>query len=78
MELLAGAHTNNKKRRIKGLIGLFKKLGRILIPTVRDYEQAGEILIRLQNIKGYDIRKSAMSIPAIIGFLMKKEEYKLR
>lgn len=59
MELLAGAHAKNEKRRIKSLAGLFKKLRRILIPTELDYEQAGEILIRLQNIKGYNIRKSA-------------------
>ena len=59
MELLAGAHAKNGKRRIKSLAGLFKKLRRILIPTDLDYEQAGEILIRLQNIKGYNIRKSA-------------------
>ena len=59
MELLAGAHAKNGKRRIKSLAGLFKKLRRIFIPTELDYEQAGEILIRLQNIKGYNIRKSA-------------------
>jgi predicted nucleic acid-binding protein len=59
MELLAGAHTKNEKKQIQSFINLFKKLGRILIPTVKDYEQAGEILIRLQNIKGYDIKKSA-------------------
>ena len=59
MELMAGAHAKNEKRRIKSLAGLFKKLRRILIPTDRVYEQAGEILVRLQNIKGYDIRKSA-------------------
>lgn len=59
MELLAGAHAKNEKRRIKSLAGLFKKLGRILIPTGRDYGQTGEILFRLQNIKGYDVRKSA-------------------
>lgn len=59
MELLAGAHTKNEKREIQSFINLFKKLGRILNPTVKDYEQAGEILIRLQNIKGYDIKKSA-------------------
>lgn len=59
MELLAGAHTKNEKREIQNFINLFRKLGRILIPTVKDYEQAGEILARLQNIKGYDIKKSA-------------------
>src|SRR3990172_5924344 len=59
MELLAGAYAKDEKRRIKSLAGLFKKLRRILIPTDRVYEQAGEILVRLQNIKGYDIRKTA-------------------
>ncbi len=59
MELLAGAHAKNEKKKIKSLASLFKKLGRILIPTGLDYEQAGEILVRLQNIKGYNIRKSS-------------------
>ncbi len=59
MELLAGSHAKNDKRKIKSLASLFKKLGRILIPTGLDYEQAGEILIRLQKIKGYNIKKSA-------------------
>lgn len=59
MELLAGAHAKNEKKKIKSLAGLFKKLGRFLIPTGANYEQAGEILVRLQNIKGYNIRKSA-------------------
>lgn len=59
MELLAGAYAKDEKRRIKSLAGLFKKLRRILTPTDRVYEQAGEILSRLRKIKGYDIRKSA-------------------
>lgn len=59
MELLAGAHAKNEKKRIVGLAGLFKRLGRVLVPTEWSYEQAGEILIRLQSIKGYDIKKSA-------------------
>lgn len=59
MELLAGAYAKGEKRIIKNLAGLFKKLGRNLIPTDRVYAQAGEILFRLRNIKGYDIRKSS-------------------
>lgn len=59
MELLAGAHSKNEKRRVKALIVLFNKLGRIITPALKDYEQAGEILIRLQSIKGYNIKKSA-------------------
>jgi predicted nucleic acid-binding protein len=42
MELLAGAHTKNEKREIQNFINLFRKLGRILISTVKDYEQAGD------------------------------------
>ena len=57
MELLAGAHSKNEKNKIKSLIDLFKRLGRIITPSERDYEQAGEILLRLQNIKGYDLKK---------------------
>lgn len=59
MELLAGAHSKNEKRRVKALIDLFNKLGRIITPALKDYEQAGEIFIRLQSIKGYNLKKSA-------------------
>lgn len=58
MELLAGAHTKNEKRKVKNLITLFRKLGRIITPSAKDYEQTGELLIRLQGIKGYTLKKS--------------------
>jgi len=57
MELLAGAHSRNEKNKIKNLIDLFKRLGRVITPSERDYEQAGEILLRLQRLKGYDLKK---------------------
>ncbi len=57
MELLAGAHGKNEKYTVKDLIKLFKKLGRIITPTTKDYEQAGEILIKLQSVKHYNLKK---------------------
>ncbi len=57
MELLAGAHGKNEKYTVKDLVKLFKKLGRIVTPTTKDYEQAGEILIKLQSVKQYNLKK---------------------
>ena len=37
----------------------FKRVDRIVIPTMKDYEKAGIILSGLQSKKGYGIRKSA-------------------
>ena len=34
-------------------------MDRIIAPSIRDYEKAGEIVAKLQSSKGYDIRKSA-------------------
>lgn len=57
MELLAGAHGKNEKYTVKDLLKLFKKLGRIVTPTTKDYEQAGEILTKLQSVKHYNLKK---------------------
>lgn len=59
MELIAGAHTKEARKSLQDLNSFFKGVGRIIIPSVMDYEKAGEILARLQKIKGYDLKKSA-------------------
>lgn len=59
MELRAGTHTKEAVNAVDDLGDFFKKVDRIVTPNIKDYEKAGEILSRLQSIKGYDIKKSS-------------------
>lgn len=59
MELLAGAHRRDEKNEVRNLVKLFKKLSRTVTPIAKDYEKVGEILTRLQTIKGYNLKKCA-------------------
>jgi predicted nucleic acid-binding protein len=59
MELKAGAHTKESNAAVHDIRSLFVRLGRIITPSMKDYETAGEILAGLQRSKGYDIKKSA-------------------
>lgn len=59
MEIKAGAHSKEALKAVNELVAFFKKVDRIVLPSTRDYEQAGEIISKLQSIKGYEIRKSA-------------------
>ena len=59
MELKAGVHTKEAEKAVHDLRDLFDRLGRIVVPTLRDYDTAVEIIARLQSAKGYDIRKSS-------------------
>jgi predicted nucleic acid-binding protein len=56
MELRAGAHT---KKAINVLFDHFKRVDRIALPSISDYERAGEIIAKLQVAKGYNIKKSS-------------------
>ena len=68
----------------------FRKVDRIVIPTMRDFEWAGEILSELQSVKGYNIKKcasitndcliavSARSIGAVLYTQNKKDFQALR
>ncbi|MBI4824314.1 MAG: hypothetical protein HY805_08835 [Nitrospirae bacterium] len=46
-------------KAVAELIGFFKRVDRVVVPSVRDYEEAGAIISLLQSKKGYNIRKSA-------------------
>lgn len=59
MELRAGAHTKEAVNAIDDLGDFFKKVDRIVVPNLKDYEKAGKILSELQRIKGYDVKKSS-------------------
>lgn len=53
MELSAGAFSAGDRRLIREVTSAFAKTGRILVPTVRVYEEAGDVLRRLQQSRGY-------------------------
>ena len=53
MELWAGAFSIRDRKLLRQITINFAKAGRILLPTVGIYEEAGEILRRLQIFRGY-------------------------
>lgn len=59
MELRAGVHTKQAVRAIDEMYDFFRQVGRIWVPSITDYEKAGEIISKLQVSKGYNIKKSA-------------------
>ena len=90
MELRAGAHTKESINAISEIGEFFRKVDRVVIPTKKDFEKAGEILSGLQSVKGYDIKKSvsitndcliavsARSIGAVLYTQNKKDFQALR
>ena len=59
MELRAGAHTKEAIKAVNELKNFFKRLNRIITPTLKDYDRAGEAIAKLQSMKGYTIKKCA-------------------
>lgn len=53
MELSAGAFSARDRRLVREVTSAFAKAGRILVPTVTIYEEAGDVLCRLQESRGY-------------------------
>ena len=53
MELSAGAFSAGDRRLVREVTSAFAKAGRILVPTVTIYEEAGDVLRRLQQSRGY-------------------------
>lgn len=59
LELRAGAHTKEAMKAVYQLFEHFKRVDRLILPSVKDYERAGDTIARLQTARGYDIKKSA-------------------
>jgi predicted nucleic acid-binding protein len=59
MELRAGAHSEKALKAVNDLFDFFRRVDRIIVPSISNYERAGEIISRLQTVKGYEIKKSA-------------------
>ena len=55
MELSAGAFSARDRRLVQEVTSAFAKVGRILVPTVATYEEAGDVLRRLQESRGYTV-----------------------
>jgi len=55
MELSAGAFSVRDRRLVQEVISAFAKVDRILVPTVTIYEDAGDVLRRLQEHRGYTV-----------------------
>ena len=55
MELLAGAFSTRDRRFIRDITLPFAKANRIVTPTVSIYEEAGDVLRRLQSLYGYSM-----------------------
>jgi len=59
MELKAGAHSKEALKAVNELADFFRRVNRIVLPSIKDYEQAGELIAKLQSKKGYEIKKCA-------------------
>ena len=55
MELLAGAFSTKDRKLIRDITLPFAKANRIVTPTVSIYEEAGDVLRRLQRLHGYSM-----------------------
>lgn len=55
MELSAGAFSARDRRLVREVTSAFAKVDRILLPTVTIYEEAGDVLRRLQESRGYTV-----------------------
>ena len=55
MELSAGAQSSRDRKLLSALFSAFRRAGRILLPELATYQDAGEILQRLQAKMGYDV-----------------------
>lgn len=55
MELSTGAFSARDRRLVREVTSAFAKVGRILAPTVTIYEEAGDVLRRLQEYRGYTV-----------------------
>ena len=55
MELLAGAFSAVDRSLVRKVASAFAKVDRIVVPTVKVYEEAGEVLRQLQASHGYTV-----------------------
>lgn len=49
MELRAGAHSKSALKACHDLVSFFQRIDRVVTPSQKDFEVAGEVLARLQS-----------------------------
>lgn len=58
LELESGAFSRRDQRVVGQLVRAFEQAGRIVVPFAADYREAGKLLRKLQQEKGYDLHKA--------------------
>jgi predicted nucleic acid-binding protein len=53
LELYAGAFSSRDRRLVRDVVGTFARADRIVVPSAAIYEDAGHVLRRLQESRGY-------------------------
>jgi len=66
LELLAGAHTPRDQKALKALVTDFRRSGRIFVPAASAYEEAGEVLRRLQTEMGYEVSGASSLVSDVL------------
>lgn len=66
MELWAGAFAPRDRKLLQNITRSFSTVGRLLLPTVAVYQDAGEVLRRLQIARGYTARGTAMLVNDVL------------
>jgi len=59
MELRAGAFTRTDIKIVQALARTYRKSRRVLAPGDTEFLRAGEMLAKLQEREGYDLKKTA-------------------
>lgn len=59
MELRAGAFTRTDIKIVQALARTYRKSRRVLVPGDIEFLSAGEMLAKLQEREGYDLKKTA-------------------
>ena len=55
LELLAGAFSPRDRKLVRGIAAAFEKAGRLLLPSLRVYAEAGEALRALRESHDYNV-----------------------
>jgi predicted nucleic acid-binding protein len=66
MELLAGAFAARDRKLLSGLTATFTKVGRILTPSAAVYEEAGDVLRRLQTSGGSNLARASSLVNDVL------------
>lgn len=60
MELAAGVRTPKDRKILRSLFSVFRRAGRILLPSASVFEESGEVLSKLRDRLRYDTRRASL------------------